>query len=349
MMMARTVPFFLLSLSLFVLLFPSSMYGGEQAAPVVYAGGDGPGAGHHVVFLTGDDEYRSEESMPMLARIAAYRQGFRSTLLMPIDPEKGTIDPTTPDNIPGMELLRDADCLVMFLRFRALPAEQMQHLLDYVASGKPIISIRTNTHPFFYKPEHPDFEALKQWSWRAEGGGFGGRILGQTWINHHGSHMGTSTRAIVLPEHRDHPVLSGIDDTFWVPSDVYGVLPLRGDCTPLVMGEVIVGKKAGGPPQEGKNRQPIVWTRDDRAPQGAKQRILVTTMGHVDDFKNENLRRLIINGCYWGMGLEDQMPEKADVEFVVPYSPTDIGFGEHRKGLTPEDLPRIPEKAESDN
>jgi hypothetical protein len=347
-MMTRFFPIHGLPGLLFALLFVPAALAQEQEIPIVYPGGDGPGSGHHIVFLTGDDEYRSEESMPMLARIAAFRHGFRSTLLLPIHPEEGTIDPTTQDNIPGLESLEDADCLVMFLRFRALPVEQMKHILDYVQSGKPIISIRTNTHPFNYQSNHPDYDQLGQWSWRAEGGGFGGRILGQTWINHHGSHMGTSTRAIVLPEHRDHPVLSGIDDTFWVPSDVYGVLPLRGRCTPLVMGEVIVGKEAGGEPQQDKNHQPIVWTRDDRAPQGDKQRILVTTMGHVDDFKNENLRRLIINGCYWGMGLEEQMPEKADVRFVVPYTPTEIGFGKHRKGLSPKDLPELPEKTEAD-
>ncbi len=48
---------------------------------VVYAGQDGPGQGKHIVFVTGDEEYRSEEGMPQLARILATRHGFRCTVV----------------------------------------------------------------------------------------------------------------------------------------------------------------------------------------------------------------------------------------------------------------------------
>jgi hypothetical protein len=41
-----------------------------------YKGGAGPGKGKKIVFVTGDEEYRSEESMPAMARILAKRHGF---------------------------------------------------------------------------------------------------------------------------------------------------------------------------------------------------------------------------------------------------------------------------------
>ncbi|MEO6288794.1 MAG: hypothetical protein ABIO76_02670, partial [Ginsengibacter sp.] len=34
---------------------------------VVYEGKSGPGNGKHIVFVSGDEEYRSEEALPMLA------------------------------------------------------------------------------------------------------------------------------------------------------------------------------------------------------------------------------------------------------------------------------------------
>ena len=52
----------------------------------------GPGNGKHVVFLSGDEEYRSEEGLPMLAKILSQRHGFKTTVLFSLDPD-GTINP----------------------------------------------------------------------------------------------------------------------------------------------------------------------------------------------------------------------------------------------------------------
>ena len=40
---------------------------------VVYQGGQGPGQGKHIVLISGDEEYRSEEGLPMLGKILAVR------------------------------------------------------------------------------------------------------------------------------------------------------------------------------------------------------------------------------------------------------------------------------------
>ena len=118
---------------------------------VVYEGrADGPGAGANVVFVTGDEEYRSEQGMPQLARILS-RLGCRCTVLFAIDPATGAIDPGVRDCIPGLAALATADLMVLFTRFRDLPDADMQHIVDYVESGRPIVAAR--------------------WSVRASGGG----------------------------------------------------------------------------------------------------------------------------------------------------------------------------------
>lgn len=305
----------------------------DAAGSITFEGYPGPGNGKHIVFVTGDEEYRSEESMPQLAKIAAKRLGFKCTVLFAINKKDGTIDPMTLDNVPGLEALETADAMVMFFRFRGLPPEQMKHILNYINSGKPMISLRTNTHPFNYPKGHK----FHEWSWRSKNGGFGGRVFGQTWINHYGDHHGTSTRAIVVPEKADHPVLRGVNKTFWGPSDVYGTLPLIGECDTLVMGEVTEGKTPEGKPQKGKVHMPLVWIKTYTGTGGKASRVLTTTMGHSFDLKSEDLRRLLINACFWGMGLEDKIPAKANVDYVGEYIPSKIGYGKCKKGLKPSD------------
>src|SRR2546421_8913456 len=112
-----------------LLVMTSFIFGNRVNAGdwVVYEGKSGPGRGKHIVFLSGDEEYRSEEGLPMLARILAERHGFKCTALFAINAADGTITPTIVTNMPGMEALDSADLCVMGLRFRALPDEQMKH------------------------------------------------------------------------------------------------------------------------------------------------------------------------------------------------------------------------------
>ena len=80
---------------------------GRAADPwVVYQGGDGPGKGKHIVLVSGDEEYRSEEALPQLGKILAQRHGFKCTVLFAVDPATGTIDPNNRRQIPGLEVAR---------------------------------------------------------------------------------------------------------------------------------------------------------------------------------------------------------------------------------------------------
>src|SRR6267142_5313680 len=85
---------------------------------VVYEGKEGPGKGKYIVFLSGDEEYRSEEGLPMLAKILAVRHGFKCTVLFPINPTDGTIDPNNQTNVVGLKALTSADMMVILTRFR---------------------------------------------------------------------------------------------------------------------------------------------------------------------------------------------------------------------------------------
>ncbi|MBX3179551.1 MAG: ThuA domain-containing protein [Candidatus Hydrogenedentes bacterium] len=309
------------------------------AAGITYEGGEGPGKGKHIVFVTGDEEYRSEEGMPQLAKILAVRHGFKCTVLFSINKETGEIDPGTLDNIPGLEALRDADLMVLFTRFRELPDADMKHIVDYTNSGRPIIALRTATHPFFYR-ENPDSPYAK-WTWNNPDpdfqGGYGRQVLGETWVSHYGKHGTESTRGEIVPEMKDHPIVQGCED-IWGDTDVYGINSLTGDSQPLVNGIVLTGMNPDDPPgTEKTEKQPIAWIKTWTGESGTPARVFTTTMGASRDLLSEGLRRLLVNAAYWCTGLEEQIPPRANVDIVGEYNPTPFGFNEHQKGLKPED------------
>jgi hypothetical protein len=325
---------------LFTLLLSIPLPSAQAADWVVYEGKQGPGHGKHIVFLSGDEEYRSEEGLPMLAKLLAVRHGFKCTVLFAIDPADHTISPTVVTNIPGMEALDSADLCVMKLRWRELPDEQMKHFVNYVNAGKPIVALRTSTHAFAYKNNKQS--PYVKWDWQDKDwpGGFGQQVLGETWVSHHGKHGQESTHAVLNEACAKDPILRGVKD-IWCPTDVYTVIHLPQDATVLLRGQVLSGMKPTDAPVEGaKNTpmMPLAWTRNYTGESGKTSRIFATTMGAAVDLQNEDLRRLVVNACYWGVGLEKKIPSKADVNYVGDYQPLWFGFGKFKPGVRPEDL-----------
>jgi type 1 glutamine amidotransferase len=304
---------------------------------LVYPGKSGPGAGKRIVLIGGDDEYRSEQALPQLAKILSERHGFQTTVLFSIDAATGEIAPDKHGNIPGLETVDKADLVVLLLRFRDLPDAQMKHIVDYVEAGKPIVAIRTATHAFEIKTS----PTYSRWSWNSKEweGGFGRQVLGETWINHHGKHKIQSTRAMTVPEQKNHPILRGIGNgEIWVPTDVYSVrLPQPEGIQPLLLGAVLESMEPSSAPVQGPQNEPmlpVAWTKSYRG-----GRIFTTTMGSAQDLLNEPFRRLLVNACYWAAGIENKIPPKSPVDLVGPYNPLPFGFGSFQKGLKVSDLP----------
>jgi hypothetical protein len=305
---------------------------------VVYQGTDGIGKGKHIVFISGDEEYRSEEALPQLAKILAKHHGFKCTVLFAIDPKTGTINPNVTDNIPGLESLKTADLMVIFTRFRNLPDGQMKYVADYIDAGKPVVGLRTATHAF----NNGSSKAYGKYSWGSKKdwvGGFGRHVLGETWVNHHGKHGSQATRGLIAPDAKDDPILRGIKDgDVFGPTDVYTVnLPLPGDSKPLVLGQVVAGMKPDDKPLEGpKNNpmMPVAWVKTYKGADGKPGRVFTTTMGASQDLVYEGTRRMIVNACLWATGLEDKIPDKTNVDIVGTYQPSPFRFNQEWKGTT---------------
>jgi type 1 glutamine amidotransferase len=308
-----------------------------SAAGVVFEGKRGPGRGKHVVLVSGDEEYRSEEALPQLARILSTHHGFKCTVLFATDSATGKVDPNVNNNIPGLEALGSADLMILFTRFRDLPDEQMKYIADYVDAGKPIVAMRTATHAFAPQKN----KTWQRWHWREPTGGFGRLILGETWVSHHGAHGKQSTRGIIAKGKEKHPILRGIGDgEVWGPTDVYTVkMPLPDHTEVLLYGQVLTGMNPTDEPLGGPKNDPmmpVAWTRTYTAESGKQGKVFTTTMGSSQDLTNEAFRRLLVNAVYWATGLERRITKKAEVGIVGDYQPSPFKFGGHRKGLEPE-------------
>ncbi len=313
----------------------------EQTEPsyLHYPGGEGPGKGKRVVLIAADQEYRSEQAMPMLARILSTHHGFETTVLFSVNDE-GLVDPTllTPKRgeeatsrrhvIPGLDQLAKADSLILFTRLIHLADDQQKLIVDYFDSGKPIIALRSANHgfatPLPYKIDDKQV-TLSQ-------------ILGGTFMSHHGEWSADSTRGDIVPEMKDHPIVTGVKD-IWGLTDVYRTFPVGGSlpegCTALVFGQPLIGRVQGGANNPEKEPLPVIWVKNWKTSTGKEARILHSTMGSGKDFENPGLRRIVVNGVYWSLNLEDKIKADSSVEYVGEYITISSGFDHEKLGVVP--------------
>ena len=286
----------------------------------------------HIVFVTGDEEYRSEESMPMIARILKRELGAKISLCYSVD-ENGIIDPNNQHHIAGLEALETADLMVMFTRFRQLPEDQRKYILDYAESGKPMVGLRTSTHAFWYLNEAGDLDSTMNHlntEWPTQ-------VFGQQWITHHG-HFDDGLYPLTQVDltDADHPITRGVSPfaaNSWLYHVDGGDWKLHGDPHTLLTGTSIKSKhEMNDQLDQYPLQNPVAWTKTYK---GAK--VFFTTLGHPYDFKIDNMRRLLLNGIYWSLDLQSSIPATGiDPTIVGTYDPNNSGFGEkYKSGLEP--------------
>jgi len=313
-----------------------SLAAGQNPHLVVYQGEKGPGLGKHIVFLAGDHEYRSEETLPALARIMARRYGFTCSVFVTTNAQTGFIEPGS-SNISGLDALKTADLMVVFLRFQDFPDAEMQHIVDYLDRGGPVVGFRTATHAFQIK--RPDAKFLK-FTWRGGDpqyeGGFGRQILGETWVSHYGTNHKQSSRLLLQADEADHPILRGVKDV-WVQSGGYTADPIAGSHV-LALGQILNGMTPDSPPAPDKKTLPVAWYRTYQSASGKSGRVFTTTHGASEDLLNDGFRRMSVNGLLWAAGLESAITPSNEIGFVGPFQPTTYAFDGYVENIKPADM-----------
>lgn len=296
------------------------------AAPIVSAGDtlilkgkDGPGKGKHIVLVSGDEEYRSEESAPMLAKILSQKHGFDCTVVFSWSGDH--IDPNNQGGLRGLAALGSADLMIIGTRFRKPSAEEAAHITAFLNAGKPVIGFRTATHAFNGDDKFGEGPGAISF------GKFGRKVLGEQWVSHHGKHKEEGARGVIEAANKAHPVLNGVVDVF-APSDVYGVKNLTDADTILLRGAVTESldpKSNNVVGSQNDPMQPFAWLHRYTAPDGKTTgESFCTTAGASVDFVSEGLRRILVNAAYHLTGLD--VPKSADVGYVDPFYPSFYGF-----------------------
>lgn len=167
--------------------------------------------------------------------------------------------------LAGLDALDKCDVAVFFTRRLQIEGESLELVKKYVKSGKPIVGIRTASHGF-QKWLEMDKEVL--------GGDYKG-------------HFGAGVAEVkATNKGKDHPILKGVQP-FKTNGSLYKNPNVAADVTVLVQGYM------------GKESEPVAWTREKDG-----RRVFYTSLGHPDDFKDENFIRLLTNGLAWATKTE---------------------------------------------
>ncbi|MCH9790373.1 MAG: ThuA domain-containing protein [Planctomycetes bacterium] len=237
----------------------------------------------HVVFVVGTTHYSPQKTIPAFAkRLENY--GFKTTVVLPQgNPERNQ----NGVGLPGLEVLKQADLAVFYMRFLQLPPTQFERIWEYIESGKPVIGLRTSTHAFDYEKRHP----LSEWN-----RGFGKRVLGSEYF----LHLSGDTVVEHVLDFRNHEILNGVAEKFIDPGSLYKT-KLPGDATPLLMGTGkskrtgIVKNQFGTHELEAEMSWPVAWTWKNEW----GGRVFSTTLGHEKSFALDTVNRLLINAAHW--------------------------------------------------
>ena len=306
------------------------------ANPLVYEeGGVGIGDGKHIVFIASDHEYRSEETCPAIARILAKHHGFKTTVLFGLD-DQGHITAGA-SNVPGMDVLEKADGLVIFTRFLNLPDAQMKHLVAYLDRGGPVVGLRTASHAF----KIPKGSTYYKYDFRYPGAefknGFGEQILGNTWVGHYGKNHQQGTRIQIIPEQKDHVILTGVKDGAFTHAGGYNGIP-GPDFTVLTNSQPLVSMEKDAKADPKKPPVASTWTRHYQSKIGKEARVFHSTQGASEDILDADYRRMLVNGILWSIGLESKISADLKIDFVGPYKPNTFRGGGCVRNVKPADL-----------
>lgn len=239
----------------------------------------------HVTIIAGTHHYSPNKSMPLF-KAELERLGLEVSIINPDwDPEKDK------RGLPGLEVLKETDLAIFFIRWLQLEGEQFDHMMNYVKAGKPVVGLRTANHAFNYPKENPKSELNV---------GFGREVLGTPYL----IHLQGSTKLEVTESEKEHPILTGITGTWNSPGTLY-LSKLEAGAKPLLKGTGNSNKTGevtnmyGTHQLEKTMTDNVAWTWTNKY--GGKA--FYASLGHIGDFAEPNSMRLMVNGIYWAAGL----------------------------------------------
>jgi type 1 glutamine amidotransferase len=228
----------------------------------------------HIVFLISEDpdNYEAHRTIPVFANRLRSDHNFKVTVLLG-DGQREAY------HFPGLDVLTEADLLVVFCRRVALSHQQLLIVKDYLKAGKPVIGLRTANHAFSVMTEVRDgYQAWPE---------FVSEILGCENRGYGPTDPGTDVA--IVRDQQSHPILKGLSTTpqWHSAGNVYRVAPLLDDKAVVLLTGAVRDEV-----------HPIAWTR--MTADGS--RVFYASLGYPDDFNMVPFRKLLVNSIYWALG-----------------------------------------------
>lgn len=239
-----------------------------------------------VAFITAENEYATNLRFPVFGDELLLTNNVQCEYAI----GKPISEGTGIHNIENLQILKDADLVVTCIRRRALEQDRMQLIRDYMASGKPLLAIRTSSHAFDAKgnvsrsgggvvaSNVPVSDQLAQWP------EFDKEVLGGNYQGHFG-HLNKGTDISIVPGMEGHPLLKGVDSVGFVsPSWLYINRPLRSENIEVLLTGSIPGESV----------QPVLWINHRE-----KGTVVYTSLGHWNDWKIPGFQHIMSNSISW--------------------------------------------------
>lgn len=239
-----------------------------------------------IAFLTAEGEYKANQRLPEFGHQLLLKEGFNCEYATGLPLMEGA----GRHNLENMQILNDAALAVIFIRRIALEPEKMSLLKNFVASGKPVLGIRTASHAFDAKGNVPREGGgvsastekvsgfLEQWP------EFDKEILGGNYQGHHG-HLEEPTVIQIVPGMESHPILKGMPaNGFGSKNWLYKNSPLSSPNAQVLLTGTISNEKP----------EPVLWINSN-----GKNRIVYTSLGHWDDWTIPAFGQLLVNSMHY--------------------------------------------------
>lgn len=239
-------------------------------------------AAPRVLFLLGEHEYGTQQSLPAFAAAELKPRDIPYRFIQAKSDDRNSIDCHV---FPGLaEALKDADVLFVSVRRRYPPEKDMALLKRWVAEGKPVIGIRTSSHAFGEREKGQGYQApVGHAAWQD----FDRDAFGVSYTGH----VGGKTETLVFAEQgvQALSIWTGVElkGEMLVDSHLYNSRDLDPKAIPLIRGKV----------KGTKEEEPVAWTL-----QRGKGRRFYTSLGSLKDMEMPALRRLLVNAIYWSAG-----------------------------------------------
>jgi nicotinamidase-related amidase/type 1 glutamine amidotransferase len=237
----------------------------------------------HLALVIADQEYSTERTLPEFARKQLGRD-FKVSLVTWPNPDS--------DELPGIDVINDADMALFSVWRRTPPKPQMDVIRKFIADGKPVVGVRTASHAFVKRDGAvaADHAAWPTFDSEVFGGHYNGHLRGTT-------PESRGTMITAEKQREPNPILHDIPagellSTSWL----YKMSPLEPGAVLLLRGRV----------DQGTQVEPVAWTYTT----SGGGRAFYTSLGHPDDFELPWFQNVLANGIYWAAGLSRDVPKK---------------------------------------